>query len=124
MTEQLAWDANGNVSSARERGFQGASPTLTHELLTSTEYAVDPTGRLRQRVSRVVQHDGITGALISDLRMGYDGRPEGQVGALGLVTERMALALTDQQVTAIYGGDATEGPEAEAEVAEAGGDDD
>ena len=102
VTEQLAWDANGNVTQARERGFEGASPDPTHELLTGTEYATDPAGRFRQRVSRVIQHDG-TGAILSDLRTLYDGLPEGQVGSQGLVTERVALALTDTQVTTVYG---------------------
>ena len=104
VTEQLTWDADGNVTSARERGFAGTSPVPTHELNTATEYAHDPTGRFRQRVSRVVQHDG-SGAILSDLRTSYDNLPDGQVGAAGLVTARAALVLTDDQASAVYGAD-------------------
>ncbi len=100
VTEQLAWDDEGNVAQARERGYAGSTPT--HELRTDTEYAHDPNARFRQRVSRVVQHDG-SGALLSDLRTCYDGLPEGQVGTAGLVTERVALTLTDEQANAVYG---------------------
>ncbi|MCU1659769.1 MAG: hypothetical protein JWO57_4425 [Pseudonocardiales bacterium] len=103
-TEQLAWDADGNVVQARERGFEGSAATPTHELLTDSEFAHDPAGRFRQRLSRVTQRDG-SGAILSDLRTCYDGLPEGQVGAAGLVTERAALALTDAQAAAIYGAD-------------------
>jgi len=105
VTEQLAWDANGNVIQGRERGYLGSAAAPTHELQTSTEYAIDPAGRFRQSVSCVVQHDGITGALISDMRTCYDGLPDGQVGAQGLQTERAALALTDDAVTTVYAGD-------------------
>ncbi|MGY3317467.1 toxin TcdB middle/N-terminal domain-containing protein [Arthrobacter sp. TE12232] len=102
VTEQLAFDAEGNVAEARERSFDGA--VQTGELRTHTEYAVDPTGRYRQRVVRIVQHDG-GGAVLSDLRVRYDGLPAGQVGAQALVTERMALALTAADVADVYGGE-------------------
>ncbi|MDQ1364935.1 MAG: hypothetical protein QOE57_977 [Acidimicrobiaceae bacterium] len=102
VTEQLAWDADGNVTQARESSYTGADPVPTQQLLTDTTYAHDAAGRFRQRVSRIVQHDG-AGALLSDLRTFYDGLPEGQVGGSGLVTERHALAVTDAQATAVYG---------------------
>jgi RHS repeat-associated protein len=104
VTEQLAWDPDGNVTQARERGFDGASTTATHELRTDCAFAHDPTGRFRQRLWRVTQRDG-TGTVVSDLVTSYDGLPPGQVGAAGLVTDRVALALTDELVTAIYGAD-------------------
>ena len=102
VTEQLAWDAEGNVAQARERGYLGSGALPTHELLTDTGFAHDPNARFRQRISRVSQHDG-AGVLLSDLRTFYDGLPEGQVGAAGLVTERIALAFTDEMASAVYG---------------------
>ncbi|GAA4491668.1 toxin TcdB middle/N-terminal domain-containing protein [Microbacterium panaciterrae] len=100
QTAQLAFDADGNVIEARERSFAGAAQT--GELHTQTEYAVDPTGRYRQRVSRILQQDG-SGTVLSDLRIRYDGLPAGQIGAQGLVTERMALAFTAATAADVYG---------------------
>lgn len=100
VTEQLTWDSAGNVTLARERAFQGATPA--HELNTTTTYAVDPAGRYVSRVARVVQTDG-GGAVLADLRTEYDGRPEGEVGERGLVTGRFALVLTDSLVAQVYG---------------------
>lgn len=94
VTEQLAWTADGSVTEALERSYDHGSATPTHELRTETTYAADPIGRFRQRVSRVVQRYGI-GALLAGLRTMYDGLPEGQVGAAGLVTKRIAFAITD-----------------------------
>lgn len=102
VTEQLAFDADGNVTQARERSYAGAA--VTGELHTITEYAVDPVRRFRQRASRIAQQDG-SGAMLSDLRIRYDGLPAGQVGANGLVTERMALALTAAGAADVYGGE-------------------
>ncbi|WP_345801300.1 toxin TcdB middle/N-terminal domain-containing protein [Microbacterium sp. AZCO] len=102
VTEQLAFDADGNVTEARERAFEGA--VQTGELRTHTEYAADPAGRYRQRVARILQQDG-SGAVLSDLRVRYDGLSPGEVGAQGLVTERLALALTAAAVTDVYGAD-------------------
>ena len=104
VTEQLAWDVDGNVTDGRERSFEGADATPARELRTTTEYAHDATGRFRQRISRVLQHDG-GGTLLSDLRTAYDARPEGQVGTSGLVTSRSALALTDAQVGEVFAAD-------------------
>ena len=104
VSEQTVWTPDGSVTSAVERSYQGASTSAVEELHTETEYAVDPTGRFRQRVSRVVQHDG-SGAITSDLRTRYDGLPEGQVGSQGLVTHRTALVIPDTLATAVYGAD-------------------
>ncbi|MBI4900573.1 MAG: hypothetical protein HY829_08875, partial [Actinobacteria bacterium] len=104
VTEQTAWTADGSVTSAVERAFDATSPTAVQELRTDTEYALDASGRFRQRVSRVVQHDG-SGALLSDLRTSYDGLPEGQVGGQGLVTHRTALAVPDAVAAEVYGAD-------------------
>jgi len=104
VTGQTAWTPDGSVTSAVEQAFDGASATPVQELHTDTEYALDPTGRFRQRISRVVQHDG-SGALLSDLRTSYDGLPEGQVGGQGLVTHRTALAIPDTLASEVYGGD-------------------
>jgi RHS repeat-associated protein len=102
VTEQIAWNADGNVTEAVEHSFvQGqAQPTAT--LHTFTDYAVDASGRFRQRLSRVRQTDG-DGTLLGETRTEYDHRPAGQVGANGLVTARAALALMDAQATALYG---------------------
>lgn len=99
-TAQLAFDADGNVTEARERSFAGA--VQIGELQTHTEYAVDPAGRYRQRVARILQQDG-SGTVLSDLRIRYDGLPAGQVGARGLVTERTALAFTAAAAADVYG---------------------
>jgi RHS repeat-associated protein len=102
VTEQLAWDDNGNVTDATERVFDGPAMVPSGELRTHTDYAADPEGRFRQRVWRIRQEDG-TGRVLAETRTIYDGRPEGQVGAEGLVTARAALALTDDLAEAVYG---------------------
>jgi RHS repeat-associated protein len=102
VTEQLAWDADGNVIDSRELVFDGPSPIPSGELRTRVDYAVDPTGRFRQRVWRLRQEDG-AGATMAETRTIYDGLPEGQVGTEGLVTARAALALTDDLVAVVYG---------------------
>ena len=102
VTEQHEWDADGNVTRAVERSLEGS--TVDHTLETTTTYAVDPAGRYRSRVARVLQVDG-TGVVLSDLRTTYDGLPEGQVGGQGLVTGRSALCLTDDRVATVYGAD-------------------
>jgi len=102
VTEQLAWDSEGNVTEAVEHSFvEGlAEPTAT--LHSFTEYAVDPAGRFRQRLSRVRQTDG-AGTLLAETRTEYDHLPLGQVGAQGLVTARPAFALTDARASELYG---------------------
>ena len=102
VTRQTAWTADGSVASAVEQAFDAGSATPVHELRTDTEYAADQSGRFRQRVSRILQHDG-TGRLLADLRTDYDGLPNGLVGAQGLVTHRAALAIPDDLATQVYG---------------------
>jgi RHS repeat-associated protein len=102
VTEQLAWDADGNVTDSRELIFDGLSPMPSGELRTRVEYAADPAGRFRQRAWRLRQEDG-AGATLAETHTAYDGLPEGQVGAEGLVTARAALALTDGLVADVYG---------------------
>lgn len=106
-TEQLRYDADGNVTETRERAFVAGQIAPTRELRTTTTYAHDPTGRFRQRVARITQTDA-SGAVLADTATTYDRLPEGQVGAEGLVTGRAALALTDTLVAEVYG----VGPEA------------
>jgi len=101
-TEQLAWDADGNVTEARERSFTADAAAPDAELHTFTEFAADPAGRFRQRLARVRQTDG-AGAVIAETRTEYDHLPPGQVGAQGLVTARAALAITDAQAAEVYG---------------------
>ena len=93
----------------REQTFAGPDATPQRELRTTTTYATDPSGRFRQRVARIVQHDG-DGALLSDLRTGYDDAPAGEVGAAGIVTSREALALPDERVAEVYGGEVPDLP--------------
>ena len=103
VTEQLAWDADGNVTDARRAGLRWA--VAAHRRVSCArrvEYAVDPTGRFRQRAWRIRQEDG-AGAVVGETRTVYDGLPEGEVGAEGLVTARAALALTDDLAAAVYG---------------------
>ncbi len=104
VTTQTAWTPDGNVTSAVEQAYDATTATPAQELRTDTEYAEDPSGRFRQRVSRIVQHDG-TGAVLSDLRTDYDALPNGHVGAQGLVTHRSALAIPDILAAAVYGAD-------------------
>lgn len=104
LTRQLGWDADGNVTLAREESYDGDLGTPSHVLATATTYALDPSGRYRQRVARVLQTDA-DGAVLADLRTTYDGLPEGSVGAAGIVTGRDALALPDALVTEVYGAD-------------------
>ena len=89
VTEQLAWDANGNVTEAREQTFNGSSAIPMAELRTSSEYATDVSGRYRQRPWRIRQRDG-SGRLLAETRTLYDGETERKVGAAGLVSGRSA----------------------------------
>ncbi|HEU4846269.1 MAG TPA: toxin TcdB middle/N-terminal domain-containing protein, partial [Burkholderiaceae bacterium] len=102
VTEQLEWDADGNVTKARESSYLAGEAAPTAVLLTETAYALDPAGRYRQRLAQVRQTDG-AGNLIGLSRTEYDQLPHGQVGAQGLVSARAALALTDAMAAATYG---------------------
>jgi len=103
-TETVAWDVDGNATEGIERAYEGSDPDPVRTLWTRTSYAADPTGRFRQRVCRVRQHDG-DGAVLADTVTTYDDLPVGEVGAEGLVTARAALALTDDLVDEVYGAD-------------------
>ncbi len=104
VTENLAWDENGNLTQSEERSYESdsgpAAPTAV--LRTSVEFALDASGRYRQRVARILQTDG-QGEVLADTRTEYDGAPAGSVGAEGLVTARSALALPDALVAEVYG---------------------
>jgi RHS repeat-associated protein len=105
-TENLAWDADGNLTQAEERSYEAETgpDTPTAILRTNAEFAVDPNRRYRQRVARVVQTDA-TGDVVADTRTAYDGAPPGSVGAHGLVTARSALAIPDALVADVYAAD-------------------
>jgi RHS repeat-associated protein len=102
VTEQLAWDTEGNVTEAVERSFVEGEAEPTSTLHTLTEYAADPARRFRQRLSRVRQTDGDE-RLLAETRTEYDHLPLGQIGVQGLVTARAALALTDARASELYG---------------------
>lgn len=102
ITEQIAWDEDGNVTEAVERSFIEGRSEPTATLHSFMEYAVDATGRFRQRLSRVRQTDG-DGILLAETHTEYDRLPLGHVGAQGLVTARAALALTDAHCVELYG---------------------
>ena len=104
VTEQLAWDAAGNVTEAEETSFEQGAAAPAARLHTHTQYADDPAGRFLQRPCRIVQTDG-AGTLLADTRTEYDGLPFGQVGAEGLVTGRSSLALPDGLAADVYGSD-------------------
>lgn len=101
-SEQLEWDLDGNVIHAREQSFDGGSAVPTRTLETRTDYANDPTGRFRQRVSRVRQMDG-NGNILAETRTEYDDQQWGQVGDQGIVTRRSALAIPDALALEVYG---------------------
>ena len=102
VTEQVAFDADGNVTRSVESSYLGAATQPTAVLTTTTSYATDPAGRYRQRICRIQQADS-AGSVLADTTTAYDGLPVGQVGGAGLVTERLALALTDDMVSSVYG---------------------
>ena len=101
-TETVAWDADGNVLEQVERSYAAGAPDPVRTLRTRIEYALDPSGRYRQRTARVRQDDG-AGTVVADTLTFYDGLPLGEVGSAGLVTARHGLALTDEQAAAVYG---------------------
>ncbi len=102
-TENLAWDARGNVVETLETSLDPRDPASTRALRTRSQYAADPTGRFVAKPVRIRQFDG--DVLVADTLVEYDNAPEGQVGARGLVTRRQALAVTDAILAQVYGGD-------------------
>ncbi|HUZ03055.1 MAG TPA: toxin TcdB middle/N-terminal domain-containing protein [Thermomicrobiaceae bacterium] len=100
-TTNLTWDGFGNITSNQQTVTTG-DPTQTQSLQTAVVYAVDPAGRFVALPWRTTQRDG-AGQLLADTIVEYDHAAEGTVDAQGLVTRRSSLALTDAQVTAVYG---------------------
>ena len=76
VTEQVAWDSDGNVTEAVEHSFvEGqAGPSCHPAHLHGIR--VDPAGRFRQRLSRVRQTGG-DGTLLAETRTEYDHLPLG-----------------------------------------------
>ena len=104
VTEQTAFDADGNAVESLESSFERGTPAATRTLRTRTDIAASPAGRFRQRTWRVRQEDA-NGNTLAETITEYDNLAPGQVGAHGLVTARIALAITDDQVNAVYGND-------------------
>src|SRR6185295_18844259 len=82
----VAWDALGNIVETLETATSTADPA-PRALRTRVDYAASPSGRFPGKPSRTRQFDGV-GALVADTIVEYDGLPEGQVGAQGLITRR------------------------------------
>lgn len=109
VVENLAWDADGNLTDSVRTERTLVGPYLPpgsveeHQRIIHADYVADANRRFISRPSRITERDG-NGQPISDTVLEYDGLPEG-VGQQGLVTRRLALALTDEVVTAVYGAD-------------------
>jgi len=101
-TTNTAWDAAQNITDTTETAEMPGQAAQTRTLRTRSAFAADPTGRFLSKLWRTQQFDG-SGTLITDQITVYDGAPEGQVGAQGLVTERSALALSDSLAGEVYG---------------------
>src|SRR6202043_1840794 len=101
-TDNLSFDANGNVTESIETSQERGHPERTQVLRTLTSFAADPAGRFVARVFRVRQIDG-AGNVVADTVTEYDGTPEAQIGAQGLVTRRTAMVLTDALAVDVYG---------------------
>ncbi|SDZ84294.1 YD repeat-containing protein [Nitrosospira multiformis] len=100
----FSFDASGNVTGEERRGEGGEGAPLI--ATTRAEYAQDPTGRVRDHVSRIVQRDG-DGNLLNELRHYYDGPafeglPLDQV-TKGLLTRTEKVALHKSTATSVYG---------------------
>ncbi len=106
-TTTVSWDAFGNITEQVQRNELAADPGAAAELRTVTTYTTDPATWVVDKPARITQTDG-AGTVVDARVMRYDGPaftglPEGSVGA-GLVTTEERLALRDDQVTAVYGG--------------------
>ena len=104
-TTNMAWDTDGNVTDSIEASasFVGNDPPRV--LRTHCDFATDPARRFLSLPWRSRQFDAADN-VVADVITEYDGAPEGQAGAQGLVTRRAALVLTDALVADVYG-DAT-----------------
>lgn len=101
-TTNVARDANENITASVQTSEAVGDATQTLALRTETSFAADPAGRFVAKPWRVRQFDG-AGALVADTVTHYDNAPEGTVGALGLVTRRLCLVLSDSLAAAVYG---------------------
>lgn len=101
-TTYTAWDNNLNVTDSLQVSEVPGNPALQKRLRTHTAFAADPNKRFLSRAWRVQQF-GEGNTIIGDTITEFDGKPEGTIGAQGLVTKRSALVLTDALVTAVYG---------------------
>lgn len=97
-----AFDAAGNAILQEERAEDPRQPVLNRTLITETAYAVNPAARFRGKPSRTVQRDG-SGSIVSATISYYDGLPESEIGAAGLLTGQETLVLTDELAAAVYG---------------------
>ena len=102
VTENLAWDAAGNVTDSRQTSSAPGDPGATKILRTTTLFAIDAAGRFPAKPWRVTQRDG-AGTVIADTVAEFDGAGEGTVGPQGIVSTRSALVFTDAMVAEIYG---------------------
>lgn len=100
----FSFDASGNVTREERQGEgEEGAPLVT---VTSAEYGQDPAGRVRDRVSRIVQRGG-AGSLLNETRNYYDGPafeglPLGQV-TNGLLTRTENVALHKSVAASVYG---------------------
>lgn len=99
-TRNLVWDAAGNVVESVQTSQAPGDPGSLRVLRTVTDFAAGE--RFAGKPCRVTQTDG-AGTVVADTVTRYDDRPEGELGALGLVTARDSLVLTDALVTDVYG---------------------
>ncbi len=100
----LTFDISGNVTSEERRGEGGADAAII--VTTHAEYALDPAGRVRDRVSRIVQRDG-DGNLLNEVRQYYDGAAFqglalGQA-TNGLLTRTEKVVLHKDAAASTYG---------------------
>ncbi|SDA20939.1 RHS repeat-associated core domain-containing protein [Nitrosospira sp. Nsp18] len=102
----LTFDISGNVTSEERSGEGGAGVPIDIVVTTHAEYALDLAGRVRDRVSRIVQRDG-DGNLLNEVRQYYDGAAFqglalGQV-TNGLLTRTEKVALHKDAAASTYG---------------------
>ncbi len=103
VTTSYTYDDVGNVLTERRvgtapNGDDDGNPVPELVAVTEVQYA---TGKVRDRVARVVRRDG-SGRLLAEMRHYYDGLALGQADA-GLLTRQEEVAFTVAQASAIYG---------------------
>jgi RHS repeat-associated protein len=102
VNTSVTFDADGNVTESTETSTSPLDPAFTSTLRTKTQYAADPARRFLAKTWRTQQFD-VSGAIVADTVLEYDGQPEGTVGPQGLLTRRSALVMPDALVTVVYG---------------------